>query len=50
VSPAKLSLPAGVFTTAAGFPTTPAGVPTFPAIVARNVLAAFAFFDPRMSV
>jgi hypothetical protein len=46
----KVSLPAGVCTTAAEFPTTPAGSVTVPAIVARNVLAAFAFFDPRPNV
>ena len=49
-TPAKVSLPAGVFTTAAEFPGTPAGSVTVPGIVARNVLAAFAFFDPRLNV
>jgi len=49
-TPAKVSLPAGVFTTAAEFPSTPAGSVTVPAIVLRNVRAAFAFFDPRLNV
>src|SRR5258705_8433260 len=48
--PSKVSLPTGVCTTAAGIPVTPAGVVIVPAIVARNVLAAFAFFDPRLNV
>jgi hypothetical protein len=39
-----------MFTTADGLPTVPAGVVTVPTMVARNVLAAFAFFDPRLSV
>ncbi len=49
-TPAKVSLPAGMFITAAEFPTAPAGSVTVPTIVARKVLAAFAFFDPRLSV
>src|SRR5688572_8698661 len=45
--PAKVSLPAGIATTAAVSPTTPSGSVTVPANAARNAFAAFAFFDPR---
>ena len=45
--PAKVSLPAGIATTAADTPTAPAGSVTVPANAARNASADFAFFDPR---